>query len=755
MTARLHSIGRHTPAQRLRSAAWLWGAILAGVLIGGLLWQASARTHQQIDVGAPLDELGAIDFHQPERSGPPTNLSYRWSQPQARLRFSGMPPGAPAELRLHLFGLPQPDGPQHVMLVLAGQPLGEVIVATQPRLYRFLITTPAVAPLELTLTSPPLRAAGDPRALGVAVDYAAIEIQRNLQPADLWFELVSLPLLPLGLLLLAGAARLLGLPLPAQANAPLLALVGLALAGRALPDARLMLAWYLVIGAAVAFAALAGAALLHSCPRVGPIDDRRALRWMVAAFVLMLALTFSPQVKSDGIEYYAYLRSLAVDGDLNFRNEYQATPFPLISPKFQPTITGNYENLAAVGPAIVWAPLYGIGHLLTLAGQALGLPWLADGYAPPYVVLSMFTSALGALGIMLAGYRIVRRWVEPPIATLAAIALIPGSNLLYYCLREGSFAHALSGLAATLFVLAWLRLEERPSIARWGLVGLAAGATTLMYWISALVLLLPVFTFGRLLLAVLRGPAEQRKARLRTQVAGGAVAAALLILAFSPQLIAWKVIYGSFLAIPHGNDYIRPREFQGLKLLFSHLYGLLPWTPAYFAGLCGLALLWGRNRYLTLALGAALLAYFGYNASLARWFAGGSFGLRRMTVLTPWLLIGLALAFDALHRWRMIAPAAPAVLMGAWTMLLLVRYDLFVFPHSPEQIAAMPALTFYINRDTLPFWGLPGWLRNGFFAKQLATLAAPADATLFIAMVLVMAVAVYAALWCYHRLAPD
>ena len=731
------------------TTAWAVGAaLLLAALAGGIAWQWQGRAAQSLDLGAPLDDIGAVDFYAPERSD--AGVTYRWSGPGSRLRLSAPPAGALVRADLRMFAPERPEGPQRVALSANGQPLGEVAVGSQPRVYHLLFAMPAGAPLEIGLSSPPLQIAGDPRALGVAVDTAAIEVLSPPGALGLLRELWAAPYLPLGLVLLAGAALLLGLRLWAGV-APALALLLLVLADGWLHDARLLLAFDLFVAAAVACAALACAAALRRWPRALPLDDRRALAWIVAAFAVVAAVTFIPTVRSDGIEYYAYLRSPTIDGDLNFENEYHQTPFPQISDKFQPTVTGHYENLAAIGPAIVWAPLYTVGHVIALAGRALGMPWRANGYDPPEVVLAVFTSALGGLVTMLAGYRIARRWAAPPAAALASIATLLGSNLLFYSMREGSFAHALSGTAATLYVLAWLRLEERPSVRRWGLVGVAAGATVLMYWIAALTLVLPCFTFARLLLVALRAPAGERAARLRQLALGGALAAVLLLLVLSPQLIAWKIIYGSFLAIPHGSDYIRPRGFQGFKLLFSHLYGLLPWTPAFFLGLVGLALLWRRDRYLTVALFAAFLAYFGYNASLARWFGGGSFGLRRMTALAPLFMLGLALLFELLRRWRAIAPAAPAALAAVWATLLLVRYDLFLFPHVPEEIAAMPAQRFFLSRDTLPFWGLRGWLNNGFALQQLRT-DGPADLLAFALLVLVMFASVWLVVALYQRL---
>src|SRR5215218_7997609 len=111
---------------------------------------------------------------------------------------------------------------------------------------------------------------------------------------------------------------------------------------------------------------------------------------------------------------------------------------------------------------------------------------------------------------MLVGYRICRRWVAPPIALLAVAAAFFGSNLLYYTMREGGFAHGLSAATAALYVLAWLRLEERPSVWRWAQLGTAAGLMLVTYWVSGLVLVLPAFTFVRRLIVALRTAPEQR-----------------------------------------------------------------------------------------------------------------------------------------------------------------------------------------------------------------------------------------------------
>ena len=66
-------------------------------------------------------------------------------------------------------------------------------------------------------------------------------------------------------------------------------------------------------------------------------------------------------------------------------------------------------------------------------------------------------------------------------------------------------------------------------------------------------MLLPVSTFVRLLIAALRGASAQRRRQLARLWPGARVAAALLVLFFSPRMIAWRLIFGSFLTVPQGS----------------------------------------------------------------------------------------------------------------------------------------------------------------------------------------------------------
>jgi hypothetical protein len=286
-------------------------------------------------------------------------------------------------------------------------------------------------------------------------------------------------------------------------------------------------------------------------------------------------------------------------------------------------------------------------------------------------------------------------------------------------------------------------------------LGAAAGLMLLTYWVAGLVLLLPVFTFVRLLIAALRAAPAQCGQEIARLLAGAGGAAALLVLCFSPQMIAWQLIYGAFLTIPQGAGFVSPQAFKGVDMLFAPLHGLLPWTPALFVGAFSLVLLWWRSHYLAAALISALVAYFLYNAWLPDWHGSGAFGLRRLTLLAPWCMLGLALLFDALRRWRPLLPAVPAALLVGWATLVLIRYDLYLIPHSPGALRKLSPVAFYLSREIFPLWAVSGWINSSYIIDHVGGLRTSGWDDQLVAIAIVMVAATWAVMVVARLLTAD
>jgi hypothetical protein len=464
-------------------------------------------------------------------------------------------------------------------------------------------------------------------------------------------------------------------------------------------------------------AALAGLSLFHLKRRVAFLSWTALL---VGVWCLSLLVFFSPDVTSDGVGYYAYLRSAFVDGDLNFTDEFdpQQSPFthtPMIIPAPRP---GYLVNSWSVGPALFWAPFWLVGHAIVGLGRQIGLGWQADGYAPPYVAMIALASALAGLATMLGCFKLLTRWFTPQIAATAAISLYLGSNLLYYAQIAGSFAHSLAAATATWFVLAALRLDDDPSLRRWLWLGLAAGAMLVTYWITALLLILPLAVGLRQIWLRAR---QRDRVGIGRLALGACVAAGVAVLVFAPQLVVWKLILGSWFAIPQGSAFATPQRSHLVEALFGSLYGIAWWTPAYFLGLLGSLWFARRRPWPGVALFAAGAAYLIYNASLPDWHGSGGFGMRRLTAGAPLFAIGLAALFERARRYRPL-PAMLAGMLIVWSIAITLRYIVYQLPHEPFRLQGLGLRPILLSPELFPVGALARVSWSGWFGVLLRTL---------------------------------
>ncbi len=732
------------PPTFYRVTGWL---LLAVAIMLGALWQLDARRQQVIEVGTAFDEGFVAGFYGREQSTDGRAITFRWSQAEAALRPRATPTPTALDLRM-LAPLTSNGSPATLSLQFGERAVGSFSLAPTFRVYRVLLPEqPGAATVALHAT--PLHLPGDPRDLGLVLDYAVVRTLGKAGAMALAGEFFAFPCLPIGLVLVATAVALAGARWPAPGAAALTALGLLVLLGGQLPTARLALAWSLSVGAGAVAAALGLVRLTQWVPQLRLDSDRRAVAWLCAAWLVAFAVGFAPWVASDGTGYYAYTHSLAFDHDLAFANEYREMPFPHVPRQLEVAATGYTFNPFSIGPGLLWLPGFALADLFVRYGP--GGYWPADGYSLPYVALTMLTTALAGLVLLLLLQRICRRVVSPPLATLASLAVFFGANPCYYALREGSFAHGLSGMAAACFVLAWLRLEERPAPQRWAVLGATGGLTVLLYWTSILTLLPAGLSFVKQFAQALRAKAGGRWPQLRALALGVGLALLCGLALVAPQLSAWQIIFGTPLTVPQGTGYITPGMPVVGPFFFAPLHGMLLWTPAYFVGLLGLALVVARWPWRGLALSLGFAAYLLYNMMISDWHSSGAFGLRRLTVLTPWFALGLALGFAALRRLHWSLPVALTALMATWTTLLSWRYDLYLITRDVGGLRDLPLEAFLLGREALPLTQAGTWAASGFFANSASLLANgapwPATITLMLLVAGLAVAGVAGALW--------
>jgi hypothetical protein len=415
-------------------------------------------------------------------------------------------------------------------------------------------------------------------------------------------------------------------------------------------------------------------------------------RWIFAGLLLFsllffLALLPVPRVDgqligSDGTYYYVYLRSLVIDHDLSFANEYAHYQLPAAT--FALTPTGLAPNKYAIGPALLWLPFFLAAHLIALAGQALGLA--ADGYGYLYQsAIAIGSIIYGTLGFGLA-YRSARRLCSQVAAVTAVALLWLASNVFYYLVFEPSMSHMVSLFSVALLLSIWfLRLRDAalPTPTTAVLLGIAGGLVLLVRLQDAPFLLLP---YGTILLRAIQRWRHDNIRQSINWLGYGMLAGMITLICVLPQLLVWRILYGTWAVSPYLSDHTP--AFYWLQpqiggVLVSTFHGLFSWHPIFLCALIGLALLFRRDRGLACGLLGVLALNVYIVAAWWAWWQGDSFG-GRMFLNATWIwVLGLAVLLDWL-RARKLFPVALAigVLLIGWNGLSLIQYRLGFVPMS-------------------------------------------------------------------------
>jgi hypothetical protein len=367
-----------------------------------------------------------------------------------------------------------------------------------------------------------------------------------------------------------------------------------------------------------------------------------------AVFLLVLLLLFHlgfQRAGSDGRAYFVQVRSLVMDGDLDFTND-------------EAVFGGRGARQYAFGAPLLWSPFFVAGHAWILGLNALGGHFSADGYTYPYQrAIGLATLLYGFIGLVLI-YRVLRAYYPRGMSALATLGLCSTSFLIWYLTAENSMVHGVSMFSTTLFLFLWHRFRREPTLGQWTWLGAAAGLMATVRWQDGVFAVLPV---ADLLWTSWRaGGSTPLAARLRQGARNLAGFGAACVLTFSPQLVFWKAVFGSPTHVPsreHGFDpgWIPPFLTD---VLFSANHGLLSWTPVVALSLIGLVLFARDHGRVALVLAGGFLGQLWVNGAVEIWWGGTGFGARRFANSALVFAVGLAALLAMLQRRPLVAPVA-------------------------------------------------------------------------------------------------
>lgn len=423
---------------------------------------------------------------------------------------------------------------------------------------------------------------------------------------------------------------------------------------------------------------------------------RRRLGFAFAASLLFV----NPYVRGDGNGYYAWLVSPALDGDVDFENQYRRADPVFQRLMFEPdgraredrkTPTGRLENQWSVGPALLWAPWFGAAHLGVRVARNWWPDLPADGYSWPYRYACAIGTALYGWFALLLAWRAADR-LGFGAAAPAAVALVwTATPLPVYQYFLPFHVHALAAFGVSLFIWRWIVCRPLGTPRQWILWGATAGLMTVIYQLNAVLLVVAAYELA----------AVARREGLRRAAADGGLFALAALVPWLPQLAGKAALYGTPWTTGYGDRFYwtDPRI---LATALSSEHGLFSWTPMAAVALAGLVLAARRTPQVRPLLAAAAVFFYAV-ASYQNWHGQSSFGNRFFVALAVLGVLGLAAIGDRLKRAGPLvrrSAAAAALLLALWNAGLAIQWGTDIIPNrgpvdfrevARNQVTAVPA----------------------------------------------------------------
>lgn len=407
----------------------------------------------------------------------------------------------------------------------------------------------------------------------------------------------------------------------------------------------------------------------------------------IITIIIIGVILLSPTIKiltgywvigSDGLDYYAHLRSVMIDQDLNYENEFRDfNKYNHYVPDYNiKTETGYVKNGHPIGPALLWIPWFVIANCITYLTNIFIFKIPSDGYSMFYQIFIGIGSIIYGLLAIFFIYKITRTFFNEFISKLSILVILLSTNLIYYFINEQSMSHLPSLFCVSLFIYLWIRDYGKRTFKSYFWMGLVSGLMTLMRYQN-------VF-FGVLILYELLEFLLKDKITLR-KIYNTLNKSLIYFLGLSilliPQLIVFKVIYGSFLINPYDN--LGNFNFASylVEVILSPNYGLVIWTPLILFSFIGMYYFTKDYKKIGLLFLLCFLIQWIIISSFEGWGVNVSsmFGLRHLIECSFIFVVGLGAFIKRFYNKNIFL----SILFGifiVWNCLLILQYITGLIP---------------------------------------------------------------------------
>jgi hypothetical protein len=348
-------------------------------------------------------------------------------------------------------------------------------------------------------------------------------------------------------------------------------------------------------------------------------------------------------IVSDAIDYYGYLPATFIYHDitLDFIENYQGPHKFLIWYKLAPN--KGKVIMMSMGLAILYSPFFFIGHLCAYIGG-----YDTGGYSEPYrlaiIICAIFYFALGLYFLS----KLLIKFFNPYVGSWVLLITVFGSNLFCYVTYFPAMAHTYNFVLITIFIWYTIRWYENRKLKHSIILGILLGIISLARPTNIVIVLFFVLwkisSFADL---------KNRVILFFNSKIHFILMIFLVLLVWTPQLLYWKKIAGSFLYYSYGEEngffFNNPRIIRGF---FDYRTGWLVYSPAMIFSVLGMFLLWKNNKEKLVSITVTFCVFIYVIFSWWCWWYGGSFGLRAMIDIYGLLSIPMAVFFTETIRWN-------------------------------------------------------------------------------------------------------
>ena len=397
--------------------------------------------------------------------------------------------------------------------------------------------------------------------------------------------------------------------------------------------------------------------------------------FLISIFILSVSLLSgdSPDlITSDGNGYYAWLRSIAIDRDINFENDFKLLYFPDHFAIDTKTPKGLTPNKYFVGVAILEIPGFLIGHIVAHLTS-----FNTDGVSLPYQLsITLSLSIVTIVSFYCFFISLEKQGITPGVNFLISSTALIGTNLIHYVAKEPSMSHAI-GVALINYCI--FMAVYKPGFTKYPVTSrLFTGV------LMGLVLIIRPTNIFFLPFLIYLFRSEIRSVRSLVSFTVGI--SAMIFIQQASQFMLW----GHWIVNSYGDEGFRAGIVGLFSILFGGKYGVFLYHPWYFfllsCNIVGLAEL-NSKRPLIFTILISVVCLWLVNGWWG--FSGDSFGSRAFIEVLPPLSFGAAYTLNSRsiikNRFIQIGLRGFVVIIILLNFYLWGGYLLTQYPHDQER----------------------------------------------------------------------